>query len=172
MIKVNKGYIVVLAIILILFTLFIELSFTPVKVKGSSMLPTFNENDRLIIEKANLSDIKRNDIVIFKDINKEKYYLKRIIGVPGDHLEIIDNEIFVNEQKIEDFCSKDENKNYTFSSQNPIEDITVPEGEYFVLGDNFDHSKDSRHIGTVPFEQIRGKGILVYWPLKDIQIIN
>lgn len=125
--------------------------FEMVKVDGLSMYPTLNNRQHLLILKS-FYNINREDIVIFKshDVN-DSLYVKRIIGLPNEHLEIKDSKIFINGEEIkEDYIP-------TYVETIGDIDITIPEEEYFLLGDNRGQSKDSRIIGTVKEEDILGE---------------
>ncbi len=131
------------------------------------MIPTLNENDRLIIKKVGSQDIQRSEIVVFKDKKKNKLYIKRVIGVQGDHLYIKNNEIFVNKKKILDF-QYNENNIYPIP-KNDSKEFILQKDEFFVIGDNVNNSWDSRHMGPISFNQVKGIGILVYWPIFNIR---
>ncbi|HZJ82996.1 MAG TPA: signal peptidase I [Clostridia bacterium] len=133
-------------------------------VYGSSMSPTLHHKDRVIINKIvyHLDQPSRGDIVVFKnpDNNKENY-VKRIIGIAGDTIEIIDGELYVNDELLnEDYIDE--------PTQGDFTKIETPEGTIFVLGDNRNHSQDSRIVGSVPVENMIGKAQLRIWPLSDI----
>ena len=124
----------------------------PSIVSGESMYPTLHHNDKLILWK--LGELEAGDIVVFDSHNQNNdKYVKRVIGVAGDHVEIVDTVVTVNDVVIDE------------SYVNPAEplidsgtvDIVVPEGEIYVLGDNRNHSNDSRRFGTVDLDDVDGK---------------
>lgn len=126
----------------------------PSIVSGDSMYPTLHHNDKMILWK--LGSPETGDIVVFNSHNPNNdKYVKRVIGVAGDHIEIIDSIVFVNGAAIDE------------SYVNPAEelinkgnvDLIVPEGEIYVLGDNRNHSNDSRSFGTVDLDDVDGKVI-------------
>lgn len=130
-------------------------------VKGNSMYPTIKNEDILLVDKIKykFSDPKRNDIIVFesdlidKKTNTKKLLVKRIIGLPGEKIEILDGNVYVNGNKIyEDYINKDSEKKEHI-------DVIVPEDEYFVLGDNRLTSRDSRdlNVGTIQFKYILGE---------------
>lgn len=125
--------------------------FEIVKVDGLSMYPTFNNRQYLAILKC-FPSVKRADIVIFKSHDqRDSIYVKRVIGLPNEHLQIKNNSILINDKELEE--------DYLPDYINTIGDIDmiIPEGEYFMLGDNRGQSKDSRIIGTIKEEDILGK---------------
>ena len=164
-------------LIIIFFVVIIRLFVaTPVNVKGSSMSPTLQNGDTMILYKLtkNIRGIKRFDIVVIKTDSGD--LIKRVIGLPGDKIKY---EVkYVNEEKtgvltingevVEEKCLTTSKKigtcetNWTICS----EEITVPEGEYFVMGDNRDDSKDSRMIGTIPFKDVKGTTELILFPFN------
>ena len=100
----------------------------------------------------------------------ETSYIKRVIGLPGDHIEIKDGYVYVNNEKIkEDYLDPG---TVTKSADGVFTDIIVPDGYVYVLGDNRDVSGDSRRFGCIPIDKIEGKAVLRFWPLKDWSLIN
>lgn len=164
-------------LIIIFFVVIIRLFVaTPVNVKGSSMSPTLQNGDTMILYKLtkNIRGIKRFDIVVIKTDSGD--LIKRVIGLPGDKIKY---EVkYVNEEKTgvltvngevveEKFLTTSKKigtceTNWTICS----EEITVPEGEYFVMGDNRGDSKDSRMIGTIPFKDVKGTTELILFPFN------
>lgn len=156
---------VLIALVVILFL------YQPVKVEGTSMEPALVDQERIFINKFayrfGLAEIERGDTVVFyfpQDTSKS--YIKRVIGIPGDQVEIRRGEVFVNGQRIDEPYVPEEYRDRT--SMKPI---VVPEGEYFVLGDHRRSSNDSRTWGTVPARYIYGKAVFVYWPLNRLGVL-
>ncbi|MCI0655713.1 MAG: signal peptidase I [Acidobacteria bacterium] len=119
-----------------------------------------------------VANVKRKDIIVFKFPQApEKDYVKRVIGEPGDTVKIDDGKVFIKKPKDTDFFQVDEPYvQHTDPAGTPDPDllnnrppVLVPEGQYYVLGDNRDDSRDSRDWGCVPQDYIRGKVLLVYW---------
>jgi len=153
--------------------------FTPVLVNGESMRPTLEDHDRVIINKIGpkFKSIDRFDIVVVK-MNAEENYIKRIIGLPGDKIAYKDDQLYINGEKYsEPYLDqyKKELKDsgsltYDFTLEQNLGETTVPEGHYFVLGDNRRVSKDSRvpEVGFIPKEKIMGTTSIICWPIEHI----
>jgi len=139
-------------------------------VEGSSMEPNFHTGQMLIVSRLTymLDEPKRGDVIVFQfPGNLADDYIKRIIGTPGDEVVIEDGTVFVNGvQLTEPYISSDPGFNHQTGRW------TVPEGNYFVMGDNRGHSSDSRSWGMLPREDIIGKAWLAYWPPSDWGIIK
>lgn len=143
--KIVKEYGATLAVMLvvILINLFV---ISPVKVSGSSMAPTLS--DKQYMYQLKMEKIKRFDIVTFHAPDVDKVYIKRVIGLPGDVVDYQSGEMTINgEAIVEDYILELSAEEYR---------VTVPEGQYFVLGDNRNNSTDSRLIGCVPKSSIIG----------------
>ncbi|NLM25586.1 MAG: signal peptidase I [Firmicutes bacterium] len=157
------GSIVLTAFIII----FIAQSFS---VQGLSMMPTLQNNQRLLVDKISyrFTEPRKGDIIVFKyPQNPKEEFIKRIIGVPGDSVAIIDGKLFINGQLIEeDYILEPTIRGFLPQ--------VVPEGHYFVLGDNRNNSLDSRdfRVGFVPKDLIIGRAIWSYWPLNKIEIVR
>lgn len=125
----------------------------PVRVDGIAMSPTLNDGDRVIITQ-DIEKIERGDIIEFKyPEDQDKRYLKRVIGLPGETVEIKEGLVLVNDQLLkEEYVDAERNR---MGSSFPK--ITVTPNEYYVLGDNRDNSSDSRYWGTVEKSLIVGK---------------
>ena len=161
----DLAFSVLIAVVLIVFI------YQPVKVEGTSMMPTVTDQERIFINKFTyrfgLGAIERGDTVVFwYPQDPSKSYIKRVIGVPGDRVRIEDGQVYVNGQAlVEDYVPPD---NRDFSSWRDGEEQTVPENRYFVLGDHRNSSSDSRSWGYVPRENIYGKAVFIYWPLNQM----
>ncbi|MGL4523310.1 MAG: signal peptidase I [Bacilli bacterium] len=145
--------------------------FTPTMVDGISMMPTLHHEDRMIINK--MSEPKRFDIIVFH-APQQKNYIKRVIGLPGDHIEYRDDKLYINgtyyeepylEQYKEELNEGVLTFNFTLDTLNALQgESIVPEGHYFVLGDNRQISKDSRHIGFVDKTDVVGTSNFIFYP--------
>lgn len=137
------------------------------QIPSGSMIPTLNINDRLIVTKIfDTDNINRGDIIVFYSKELDERLIKRVIGLPGDNIEITDGIVTVNGQELnEDYVR--ENKIYNGNFQ-------VPSGRYFFLGDNRTISYDSRYWEEpyVDKKDIIGKAKLKYYPIKDFGVIK
>ncbi|MDA9101343.1 signal peptidase I [Omnitrophica bacterium] len=149
----------------------------PYKIPTGSMRPTFMEGDRIFVDKVSyrFHEPERGDIIVFKyPVDKKKDYVKRLIGLPNETLKIQDGKVSVNGELLDQFPFS---SNYYYN-QNSWEygksgqEFTIPEGHYFVLGDNSAHSADSRKWGFVPDENIIGKAIVIWWPPKRVKLVR
>ena len=132
-------------------------------VEGSSMEPNLHDGQRLLINKIAYSNPQRGDVIIFPPphvANPEKDFIKRIIGMPGEIIEIKDGVVYINDSPLDEPYIVD-----NAGIDMPL--TVVPDGQYFVLGDNRGNSSDSRQGWTVPGEDIVGKAWLSIWPPKD-----
>lgn len=140
--------------------------YEPVEVHGRSMMPTFEENDRIILMK--ISDIESFELIVFK-VADEKNYLKRVIGVPGDTVEVRGGKLYINGVATEEPYLQ-QNKLLASRSGDVLTSdfsaVTVPEGSYFVLGDNRLNSVDSRIIGFIAEEDVIGEVMFRLSPLQ------
>ena len=130
-----------------------------IRVDGASMEPTLISGEYVVVSRLSyrLGSPRLGDIIVFhfpRDPKEE--YIKRIIGLPGDQVEINDGSVYVNGQPLDE--------TYLKVKTNYVGTWTVPEGQLFVLGDNRNNSSDSHDWGTVPMDYVVGKAILVYWP--------
>ncbi len=157
---------VVLAVVVILFL------YQPVKVEGTSMMPALTDQERIFINKFiyrfGLGDVERGDMVVFwfpQDTSKS--YIKRVIGVPGDVIEIEDGLVSVNGRALEEAYVPEE-----YRDRQSMPPTTVPPDQYFVLGDHRSSSNDSRAWGPVPRRYIYGKAVFVYWPIEKMGLLR
>lgn len=135
-------------------------------VRGASMEPTLHDRERLIANKISyrFESPERNEIIIFKPpIGIKRNYIKRIIGISGDKIEIVDGKIYVNDQALEEPYVK-------YRSYEDMPPTIIPADSFFVLGDNRPNSSDSRYWGFVPRKNVVGKAWVVFWPLNKIRI--
>lgn len=141
--------------------------FAVVIVSGPSMETTLHNNERLIMNKMvyNFNDPKHGDIIVFHATENDDY-IKRVIGLPGDTVEYRNNQLFLNGEPVDEPYLND--STYT----NDYEPLILPEGSYFVMGDNRLNSTDSRIIGPISEDQIVGRVSLLIWPLNRIGFVD
>lgn len=156
--------------------------FVPVLVDGESMMPTLENGDRVIVNKIGytLGEPSRYDIVVFH-ATEDKDYIKRVIGLPGEHVAYEDDQLYINgEAQKEPYLSSLKEQQSVeggpltsdFTLEELLEIEEIPEGYVFVLGDNRRNSTDSREIGLVPIEEITGSTNLIFWPLDRIGFVK
>jgi signal peptidase I len=153
---------VVFAVILIVFI------YQPVKVEGTSMMPGLTNQERIFINKyeyrLSSDSIRRGDLVVFHPPHDpSQSYIKRVVAIPGDAVEIDDGIVMVNGKKLDEPYVPDE-----YRDRMSLTKESVPAGRYFVLGDHRNSSSDSRVWGFVDRSEIYGKAVFVYWPLDRI----
>lgn len=165
------------AIIVAVVVVFVcrQFLFTPITVSGESMKPTYQDRDKVVVSK--IGKIERFDTIVFEsNITESKYIIKRVIGLPGDTIEMKNDTLYINgkEQK-EPYLdeSKKELPNGMvltddFSLNEVTGKTTVPEGTYFVLGDNRRNSLDSRKIGFVNEDDVLGESKFRFFPFSEI----
>ncbi|TQR21632.1 signal peptidase I [Psychrobacillus vulpis] len=144
--------------------------FSPITVKGESMSPTFEDNNKVVISKT--STIGRFDIIVFKSPDKKDNYIKRVIGLPGDQIEVKDDVLYINGKLYEEPYLQMKKKDLLFGQLTEdfsLEQITgktkVPKGYYFVMGDNRLQSYDSRIFGFISEEALLGEVKFRLFPL-------
>ncbi len=153
---------ILIAVVLIVFI------YQPVKVEGTSMMPSLTDQERIFINKFTyrfgLGKIERGDTVVFwfpGDVSKS--YIKRVIGLPGDLIEIDRGSVIVNGNRLSEGYVPEGFRDY--QSRPPVR---LGADEYYVLGDHRNSSNDSRAWGSVPRQNIYGKAVFVYWPLDKM----
>lgn len=148
--------------------------FQPHQVKGSSMLPNFHDGEYILTDKISyrFGLPQRGDVVVFKaPKNQEVDYIKRIIGLPEDEVSLNNGLVFLNGNKLPEKYLPAEFLTSAGSFLQEGVGVVVPKGQYFVLGDNRDHSSDSREWGFVTKEEIVGKTFVRYWPINELGFI-
>lgn len=159
-----KSIIVAIALALIIRALLLEVFL----VQGDSMMPTLRNRERLIVSKVQyyFQEPSLGEIVVFQAANGRDF-IKRVIGTPGDRIEITRNGVVLNGKLLEE--------PYVMAlPKEPYGPVVVPENTYFVMGDNRNNSMDSRHpgVGFINEERLKGKAVLVFWPPENIRIIT
>ncbi len=155
---------VVIAAIVIVFL------YQPVKVEGTSMMPSLTDQERIFVNKFvyRFGEIKRGDIVVFWfPLDPTKSYIKRVIGLPGDVVEIDHGIVRVNGQAIDEEYLPEQ-----FRDRMSYRAVKVEPDHYYVLGDHRNASNDSRTWQTVERRRIYGKAVFVYWPLEKFGVLH
>jgi signal peptidase I len=147
---------------------------SPHEVIGRSMEENFYNGEYLLADKVSyhFGEPRRGDVVIFKHSDTADY-IKRVIGIPGDTVAVRDGSIYINGEKLEESAylgSGVYTDPGTFLREG--EEITIEKGEYFVCGDNRQHSSDSRTFGPIERVAIKGRAMIIYWPFKRLSIID
>ena len=142
-------------------------------VSGSSMENTLSDGDNLIVDKITyrFSDPKRYDIIVFPyQYEENTYFIKRIIGLPGETVQIVDGIIYIDGEALQESYGRDVMKNSGLAA----DPVTLGEAEYIVLGDNRNDSTDSRDpsVGKIPRDRIIGRAWVRIWPLSKIGILR
>jgi signal peptidase I len=155
---------VVIAIFIVIFVI------QPVKVEGTSMQPRLFDQERIFVNRFiyRFESIHRGDVVVFwypRDTNKS--FIKRVVAIPGDMIEIQAGSVLINGTKVEEPYLQTEFRDHESFSR-----TIVPPEQYFVLGDHRNSSNDSRMWGFVPRTLIYGKAIFRYWPVSRLGIVQ
>ncbi|ATP40759.1 signal peptidase I [Solibacillus sp. R5-41] len=157
--------------------------FTPIVVDGASMMPTFENGDRVIVDKIGPKSMEyeRFDVIVF-EAKEDTNYIKRIIGIPGDRIVYENDELFINGERYKEPYLEEykkaliDNDTLTgdFTLEGNLGELTVPDGYFFVLGDNRRNSTDSRDpsVGFVSKDKILGTAKIVFLPVDNLKIIK
>lgn len=146
---------------------------TPVQVKGSSMYPTLEDGSLGFsnIIGYKISGIRRFDVVVVYLEEKNEYLVKRVVGLPGETVSYKDGQLYINNEAVDEpFFDKDYRDSYGSAFMSDVDPVTLGDDEYYCLGDNRPHSSDSRYYGAFKKEDIRSKGIFIYWPFSDFGV--
>ena len=159
--KVLLPYIIIIVAVLFIKAFIV----TPIKVNGESMYPTLEEGDIMILNKTTyyFNEPKRFDIVVVN--MPDEYLIKRVIGLPGEHIEYIDNTLYVDGEKVEENFEHGKTEDFNIEE---LGSDTVPENSYLVMGDNRENSLDSRELGFMKEEQLLGRTSLIILPFDRI----
>lgn len=169
------GWVIYVAVIICAVHLIVTYVGQRTRVSGDSMLNTLHDKDNLIVDKLSyrFHDPERFDIIVFPyQYDENTYYIKRIIGLPGETVQIKDGYVYINDKKLEENYGREviDADKYGIAAK-PIE---LGSDEYFVLGDNRNESADSRYtdVGAIKREELIGKAILRIWPFERFGIIK
>lgn len=158
----DVAFSVLIAVVLIVFL------YQPVKVEGTSMMPALTDQERIFINKFTyrfgIGSIERGDMVVFWfPMDRSKSYIKRVIGLPGDAIEVDNGTVVVNGKPLVERYVPE-----AYRDHQSMALVTVPTDNYFVLGDHRRSSNDSRAWGMVDRKYIYGKAVFVYWPWEKM----
>lgn len=163
------GWLKVLAAALILALIIRQFVFVLVWVEGSSMEPTLMNQERIIVTRYDyiFGDPQRQDIIIchFPDGDDKDNYVKRVIGLPGEKIRIDDGTVYINGEALEE-------PYIVYEKIQDMDEITIPENMYFVMGDNRFNSRDSRVVGLIERSQIQGHVRYVFYPFEDRRSVD
>jgi len=157
---------ILIAVLVILFV------YQPVRVEGTSMMPSLEDQERIFINKFiyrfGMGDIERGDMVVFwYPGDPSKSYIKRVIGLPGDVIAINEGMVSVNSKPLDEFYVPP-----AYRDTQTFPATVVPGDHYYVLGDHRSSSNDSRNWGPVHRRHIYGKAVFIYWPLEKLGLIR
>src|SRR5690625_3253422 len=175
-------WIKIIVVALVIALIVRKFFFSPIIVDGPSMQPTLHDQDKMIVNKFiyYLKDLERFDIVIFH-ANNEKDFIKRVIGLPGEHVQVENNVLYIDGKEVsQPFLHQNEHNQVIYpvvTNDFTLEMLpgsykVIPEGHVLVLGDNRRNSTDSRSLGLISIDQIVGKTNFIYWPLDRIQVVK
>lgn len=150
---------------LVIITFVVQAFYIP----SGSMEPTLMVNDRILVAKFlyRFEPVRRGDVIVFRyPLNPQRDFVKRVIGLPSDRVQLREGVVYVNGHRLDerDYAIKPDFGNYG--------PVTVPPGQYFVLGDNRNNSEDSRFFGFVPRANIIGKAVFIYWPPQRVGFVH
>lgn len=170
-----------IGIALILAIVIKKFLFEQYVVYGESMMPTIENGNRLIVNKIGyeITEPKRFDLIVFH-ANEKEDYIKRVIGLPGEHIAYRNDQLYINYKPVAEpylDAYKKQVPNSNLTGDFTLEEITgglkkIPEGQILVLGDNRLHSQDSRHIGLVKVKDVIGEANIRYWPVDEMKVFD
>lgn len=146
----------------------------PHEVKGNSMYPNFLDGERLLTDKVSyrFNEPRRGDVIVFQaPPDHSKDFIKRIVALPGESVLLKESKIYINRQPLEEFYLSSSVKTQPGASLVEGKELTLGSDEYFVMGDNRDHSSDSRSWGSIKRKEIVGRAWFIYWPPQKAGII-
>lgn len=159
-----------------IFVVIYAFLFRPFQVNGQSMYPNYHDGEYILTNliSLKLGGLKRGEVIVFHSpVDREKDYIKRVIGMPGEKVMIKGGYFYINETKLDEsnYLAPDV-KTYGGAFMGEAQDVSVPAGSYFVAGDNRTGSSDSRAWGFVSKDKIIGKSFFVYWPISRVRLVK
>ena len=172
--KEIREWVISLASAIVIVLLVSNFLVSVIRVDGGSMLDTLQDGDRLLV---NVLDMRMNgperyEVVIVHYPERKENFVKRVIGMPGDTLEVKGGVLYINGEAVEEeYLSADRTAHFHSASSNfgPIE---IPEDKYFVMGDHRDYSNDSRQVGLIDRDMFVGQATYVFWPFSRFGAVN
>lgn len=170
LLDIVEAVVTALAIFVIIWLFFFQAH----QVKGASMHPTFESGDYLLTDKISyrLREPQRGDIIVFHSPKSRDDYIKRIVALPGEEIKLENNTIYINNEPFDEGYLPEETPTRPGTFLTEGKAMMMEEGNYFVLGDNRNHSSDSRDFGPIKREEIVGRAWLRYWPITEIGLVR
>ena len=158
--RLTAVWVVVVLLIAVLLRCFV---FQNTLVQGDSMYPNYFDGEQVLVEKLTylVSEPQRGDVIICRYDDDGDAMIKRVIGLPGETVEVVDGAIYINDAEL------DESAYWNDYIEGNMPPVTVPDDHVFVVGDNRNWSLDSRAVGPVPYYRIIGKALCIIWPFED-----
>lgn len=147
----------------------------PHQIRGASMEVNFHDGEYILTEKVSYKfrEPKRGEVIIFAAPNRpDTDYIKRVIALPGERVELADGIIYINDKPMKENYEPPELRIYPGRFLPENQELIIPEGKFFVMGDNRAHSSDSREFGPIPKESIVGHAMFRYWPIDRFGILG
>ena len=159
-------------IFVVIVTVLFDMAIPRSLVDGRSMQPTFEDAERLIVSRLHylVTPPERGDIIVFNSVDAydpDVMLIKRVIGLPGDHIEFHERQLYVNDVLVDEPYIKE-----ACNSRCSDDEWFLGTDEYFVMGDNRNNSSDSRRFGAVPISHIVGRVVFRYWPMNRVGLIK
>ena len=172
-VKELSAWLIYILVIIVISYLVITFVGQRTQVSGSSMETTLSDGDQLIVDKISyrFRDPNRYDIVVFPyQYEKNTYYIKRIIGLPGETVQIVDGYVYIDGQKLDEHYGNEVMENPGLAA----DPVVLGDGEYFVLGDNRNRRQDSRaaNVGVIHRDDLLGRAWIRIWPFNKFGVIK
>lgn len=163
----------VLKVVIVVFAIIIPVRhylIKPFYVRGASMEPNFHDYEYLVVDELSyrLREPERGEVVVLKDpLDPSQYFIKRIVGLPGEHIVVRDGTVRINGKKLDETQYLDDSVRTTGH-----DDVTLQESEYYLMGDNRSASLDSRVFGPLDKSEFVGRTWIRAWPLTEIELFS